>query len=107
MDWAHGFMEEVTHALGLAGRVGAWQTGVHTPIRHSRFMHQREGSVFPDFFKQAQPMKIISSVALDNTATTLEVSFAFLLNRRRNVNCLEPLGERINLCGLQEQVFTY
>ena len=79
MGWAHGFMEEVTHALGLAGRVGAWQAGVHTPIRHSRFMHQREGSLFPDSFEQAQPMKIISSVALENTATTLEVSVSLLV----------------------------
>ena len=79
MGWAHGFMEEVTHALGLAGRVGAWQAGVHTPIRHSRFMHQREGSLFPDSFEQAQPMKIISSVALENTATPLEVSVSLLV----------------------------
>lgn len=79
MGWAHGFMEEVTHALALAGRVGAWQAGVHTPIRHCRFMHQREGSLFPDSFEQVQPMKTISSVALDNTAVTLEVSVCLLV----------------------------
>ena len=42
-------------------------------------MHQREGSLFPDSFEQAQPMKIISSVALENTATTLEVSVSLLV----------------------------
>ena len=52
---------------------------MHTPIRHSRFMHQREGSLFPHSFEQAQPMKIISSVALENTATTLEVSVSLLV----------------------------
>ena len=67
--------------------------GWHTPVRHCGFIHQRQQSLFPNYFDQVQPMKIISFVVLDNTMKTLEVSIAFLLNRRSNVNYLEALGE--------------